>query len=855
MERDHKTVKKKIAQKNAPKIRHVRNQKTSDITQLARQQSALRTAVRKQVKPTKSKTKLRANILWFDQIGIDDLALVGGKNASLGEMTRNLGAKNVPIPPGFAITANAYQYVLQTNGAFEKLQKILQKVDAKDPIALSAVGKQARSLILSCPLPQDLQEQIIGAYRKLSEQFQESATDVAVRSSATAEDLPNASFAGQQETYLNVSGESALLDACKKCFASLFTDRAIAYRVENRIDHIKTSLSIGIQKMIRSDLASSGVIFTLDTETGFPDVVFITGSYGLGESVVQGLVNPDEFNVFKPTLKMGYKSLIDKVVGNKATQIIYGEEANTTKTIDTPLDQRKQFCISESEALQLAKWAIDVEEHYSQKNGRWTPMDLEWAKDGRTGKLYIVQARPETVQSRKNRNIIEEYRLIEKGKVLATGKSVGNKIAQGKARVIHNVKDASQFQAGEILITDMTDPDWVPIMRIASAIVTNRGGRTSHAAIVSRELGLPCIVGTNNATDVIQTGMDITIDCTEGEKGIVYEKLLPFDIKKTDVRKVPQSKTKVMMNVGYPDEAFSLRFLPNDGVGLAREEFIITDAIRIHPMALVHFDKVQDPKVRAQIEEITVGYADKKQFFVDKLAMGVSVIAAAFYPHDVILRFSDFKTNEYFNLIGGQYFEPHEENPMIGWRGASRYYKEGYEEGFALECKAIKKAREEFGLKNVKVMIPVCRTPEEGQRVLNVMKKHGLVRGKDGLEVYVMCEIPSNVILADRFCDLFDGFSIGSNDLTQMTLGVDRDSALVSDIFDERNEAVKRMVAHVIAIAKKRKRKIGICGDAPSTYPEFAKFLVDCKIDSISLSPDAILKTRLIIAKHEKRPK
>ena len=794
-------------------------------------------------------------ILWFHEIGMKDIGAVGGKNASLGEMICNLRKKKVPIPLGFAITAHAYRYVLEKQGAFGQLKDVLEGLNPSDTNALKRVGQKARQIILDCEFPSDLKEAIFDAYHRLSSEYKTQNTDVAVRSSATAEDLPNASFAGQQETYLNVSGEQALLQACKKCFASLFTDRAIAYRYENKIDHLKTYLSIGIQKMIRSDLASAGVIFTLDTETGFPNVVFITGSYGLGESVVQGAVNPDEFYVFKPTLKKGYKPLIDKVVGDKATQIIYSIGPHFTRKINTPLKDQQKFCLTDNEALQLAKWAIDVEDYYSKKNGKWTPMDLEWAKDGRTGQLYIVQARPETVQSRKNPNLIDEYHLVQKGKVLVIGKSVGTKIAQGKAHVIHDVKDANQFKAGEILVTDMTDPDWVPIMRIASAIVTNRGGRTSHAAIVSRELGLPCIVGTNDATRIIKTGRPITVDCTEGERGVVYDKLLKFTVKKIDVRKVPNPKTKVMINVGYPDEAFTLSFLPSDGVGLAREEFIINEYIRIHPMALVKFDQVKDPKIRDQINALTVGYSDKRQFFVDKLSMGVSIIAAAFYPRDVILRFSDFKTNEYCNLIGGKYFEPKEENPMIGWRGASRYYKEGYEEGFALECKAIRKAREEFGLKNLKVMIPVCRTPEEGIKVLKVMKKNGLVQGKNDLQVYVMCEIPSNVILADRFSDIFDGFSIGSNDLTQMVLGVDRDSALVADIFDERHEAVKRMVKHVIEVAKKRKRKIGICGDAPSTYPEFAKFLIDCGIDSISFSPDVVTRMRLVIANYEKSKK
>jgi pyruvate,water dikinase len=624
--------------------------------------------------------------------------------------------------------------------------------------------------------------------------------------------------------------------------------------VENNFDHFKVYLSIGVQKMVRSDLASAGVIFTLDTETGFQDVVFITGSEGLGESVVQGAVNPDEYYIFKPTLKQGYKPLIDKRIGDKETKIVYTKNpANPVKQVRTPLKDRRRFCLSDAEALKLAEWAIAVEEHYSTKYGKWTPMDLEWAKDGQTQELFIVQARPETVQSHRNRNLIEEYRLLQKGKPLAVGKSVGSKIAQGRAHVIRDVKDIGQFKAGEVLVTEMTDPDWVPIMSIASAIVTNRGGRTSHAAIVSRELGLPCIVGTNDATQAISTGQKITVCCAEGERGTVYEGLLKFKVDQIDTQKAPKPKTKVMINVGYPDEAFELSFLPNDGVGLAREEFIVNEYIRIHPMALVKFDELKDVKARRQIEKLTAGYKDKKEYFVDKLAMGAALIAAAFYPRDVILRFSDFKTNEYGNLIGGKAFEPKEENPMIGWRGASRYYSPGYKEGFALECKAIKKVREEFGLTNLKVMVPVCRTPEEGKKVLQAMKECGLPRGKKGLEVYVMCEVPSNVVLADRFCDIFDGFSIGSNDLTQMTLGVDRDSELVADLFDERNEAVKRMIAHVIQVARARKRKIGICGDAPSTYPEFAEFLVDCGIDSISLSPDAVIKTRVVIANHEKK--
>lgn len=796
------------------------------------------------------KERSKSFILWFDEIGIEDISLVGGKNASIGEMRKNTKVK---IPQGFAITAHAYRYTLEKAGILNKLKDVLRHLDIRDSKALDKAAEKARKLILNCELPPELQEAISNAYRKLCSLYKVEKLDVAVRSSATAEDLPSASFAGQQQSFLNICGEKQLLDACKRCFASLFTSRAIVYRHENKFDHFKVYLSIGVQKMIRSDLATAGVIFTLDTESGFPDIVFITGSYGLGESVVQGAVNPDEYYVFKPTLRQGYKSLIDKRLGDKATKMVYAKSTlHPIKNVNTSQEDRKRFCLTDAEVLQLSKWAMEVEDYYSSKYGKWTPMDLEWAKDGQTQELYIVQARPETVQSQRNHNIIEEYKLIQKGKVILEGKSVGNKIAQGPARVIKNIKDIGQFKAGEILVTEITDPDWVPIMRKASAIITDRGGRTSHAAIVSRELGLPCIVGTNHATQVIKTGKNITVNCSEGEKGLVYDGLLKYKIEKIDVEKAPRPKTKVMINVGYPDEAYELSFLPNDGVGLAREEFIVTEYIRIHPMALVKFEEIKDRKTKSKINELTVGYTDKKQYFVDKLSMGVAIIAAAFYPKDVIFRFSDFKTNEYVNLIGGEYFEPKEENPMIGWRGASRYYSPGYKEGFALECKAIKKVREEFGLVNLKVMIPVCRTIEEGKKVLKEMKKNGLVQGKDGLEVYVMCEIPSNVVLIDKFCDIFDGFSIGSNDLTQMTLAVDRDSELVADIFDERSEAVTRMIKHVISFAKKQKRKIGICGDAPSTYPEFAEFLVDCGIDSISLSPDALLRTRVLIEKYEK---
>lgn len=797
------------------------------------------------------KERSKSFILWFNEIGIEDLSLVGGKNASLGEMRKRT---KVRIPPGFAITAYAYQYTLEKAGILKSLKEILEGLDISNPHALEKAGQKARKLIMDCEFPPELKDAIEKAYKKLSSESKVENLDVAVRSSATAEDLPSASFAGQQQSFLNICGLKSLIKACKQCFASLFTNRAIVYRQQHKFDHFKVYLSIGVQKMVRSDLASAGVIFTLDTETGFPNVVYLTGSYGLGESVVQGAVNPDEFYVFKPTFNQGYKSLISKRLGDKATKMVYSKTLRRPiRKVSTPKEDRKKFCLTDSEVMKLTKWAIAVEDYYSSKYGKWTPMDLEWAKDGQTRELYIVQARPETVQSQRNRNIIEEYKLLQKSKILVQGKSIGNRIVNGLARVIKDVKDIAQFKPGEILVTEITDPDWVPIMKIASAIITDRGGRTSHAAIVSRELGLPCIVGTNHATHVIKTGDPITVDCAGGEKGLVYGGLLKYKIEKMNVQKVPKSKTKVMINVGHPDEAFELSFLPNDGVGLAREEFIVTESITIHPMALVNFDKVKDKKTRSKINELTIGYRDKKQYFVDKLATGIAILAAAFYPKDVILRFSDFKTNEYANLIGGNYFEPKEENPMIGWRGASRYYSPEYKDGFALECKAVKKVREKFGLLNLKVMIPVCRTIEEGKKVLKVLKENGLERGKNGLEVYVMCEIPSNVVLVDRFCDIFDGFSIGSNDLTQMTLGVDRDSELVADIFDERNEAIMRMVKHVIQVAKKRKRKIGICGDAPSTYKEFAEFLVDCGIDSMSLSPDAVLKTRMLIAKREKK--
>ncbi len=793
-------------------------------------------------------------ILWFKDLRIEDVPLVGGKNASLGEMYRELTRKGVRIPNGFATTAHAYKYLLKHSGIEKQMRELLEGLDVKNVKQLAERGRQIRELIRRAKFPEDLKEAILKAYRQLSKEYHSAEVDVAVRSSATAEDLPEASFAGQQETYLNIVGEHALLDACKNCFASLFTNRAIAYRAEKGFDHFKVYLSIGVQKMVRSDLASAGVMFTLDTETGFPHVCFVTSSWGLGENVVQGAVNPDEFYIFKPTLKEGYKPIIQKLVGEKAIKMIYATEGpHPTKNILTPPEDRRKFSITDEEALQLAKWGIIIEDHYSQKKGRWTPMDIEWAKDGQSGKLFIVQARPETVQSQKSRTVLEEYVLKEKGKVIAVGKSVGNKIGQGTAQVIKDVKEISRFRPGDVLVTEMTDPDWVPIMRMAKAIVTNKGGRTCHAAIVSRELGIPCVVGTLNATEKIKSGQKITVSCAEGEEGKVYDGLLKFEIRKLDLKQMPKTRTKVMMNVGNPEEAFDLSFIPNQGVGLARMEFIINEYIKVHPMALLKFDQLTDEEAKRKISELTYGYKNKANFFVDKLAQGIAMITAAFYPHDVIVRLSDFKTNEYANLIGGTEFEPKEENPMIGWRGASRYYKPGYSPAFALECKAIKKVRNEFGLTNLKVMVPFCRTVEEGKKVIAEMARHGLKQGKNGLQVYVMCEIPSNVVLADEFSKVFDGFSIGSNDLTQLTLGLDRDSALVSDLYDERNEAVKRLVEYAIRTAKQHKRKIGICGQAPSDYPDFAQFLVQCGIDSISLNPDSVVRTMMAIAEIEKK--
>lgn len=785
-------------------------------------------------------------VRWFDQVGMGDVAVVGGKNASLGEMYRELTPRGVRIPNGFATTASAYRRYLSESGLDDKIQQILSGINFADVGSLQHHGRIIRHMILDTPLSKEFSEAIVDAYHHLCSEHDELA-DVAVRSSATAEDLPDASFAGQQETYLNVRGQASLLDACRRCLASLFTDRAISYRAHQGFDHMQIALSIGVQQMVRSDLASSGVMFSIDTETGFRDAVLINAAYGLGENVVQGSVNPDEYYVFKPTLRQGCRPILKRTLGTKAIKMVYDlGGSKMVKNVPVSPDQAKQFALCDDDILQLARWACEIEDHYSTIHGSFCPMDMEWAKDGRTGELFIVQARPETVQSRRATNSLQRYHLKAEGVKILEGRSVGEKIASGPVRLIHDVHALSQFCDGEILVTDKTDPDWEPVMKRAAGIITNRGGRTCHAAIVSRELGLPAIVGTVDATDRLRNGQVVTINCAAGDTGVVYEGELPFEVETIDLGAIRRPQTKIMMNVATPDEAFALSAIPNDGVGLAREEFIISNYVKVHPQALLDYDQLDDG-TRAVVDQATAGYDDKPQFFIDRLSEGIAMIAAAFYPKDVIVRMSDFKTNEYANLIGGQKYEPKEENPMIGFRGASRYYHESYQDAFALECKAMLRVRRDMGLRNVKLMIPFCRTVEEGLKVQEQLAKNGLVRGEDGLEIYVMCEIPSNVVLADKFAEIFDGFSIGSNDLTQLTLGVDRDSEIVAHVFDEQNDAVKRMISNVIAEAKRSGRKIGICGQAPSDYPEFAEFLVEQGIDSISLTPDAVLKTTLHI--------
>ncbi len=789
-------------------------------------------------------------VRWFADLGLDDIAVVGGKNASLGEMYRELTPQGIRVPNGFATTANAYRTFLKETGLNESIPQILSGMDVSNVASLQHYGAIVRHMILDSPLPDAVSHSIVDAYRRLCREHGD-LTDVAVRSSATAEDLPTASFAGQQETYLNVRGQASLLDACRRCIASLFTDRAMSYRVRHGFDHMQVALSIGVQKMVRSDLATSGVMFSIDTESGFRDAVLINAAYGLGENVVQGSVNPDEYYVFKPTLREGYRPIIKKSLGSKAMKLIYDTGGSKmTKNVPVSPDQSRRFALDEDDILQLASWACDIEQYYSQRSGSFCPMDMEWAKDGLTGELFIVQARPETVQSQRHSSMLERYHLKQHSTKLLTGRSVGEKIAVGPVRLITDVHDLGEFRDGEILVTDKTDPDWEPVMKRARGIITNRGGRTCHAAIVSRELGLAAVVGTMQATGVLKDGQQVTISCAEGDTGIVYDGELPFDIEKTDLGNLRRPHTKIMMNVAAPDEAFALSMIPNDGVGLAREEFIISNYVKVHPQALLDFGTL-DEATKAKVEEATLGYDDKPQFFVDKLAEGIAMICAAFYPKEVIVRLSDFKTNEYANLIGGLAYEPKEENPMLGYRGASRYYNPKFQAAFGLECQAVQKVRQRMGLRNLKLMVPFCRTVEEGRKVQAELAKYGLLRGQDGLEIYVMCEIPSNVILADQFAEIFDGFSIGSNDLTQLTLGVDRDSAIVAHVFDERNEAVTRTIAAVIRTAKEKGVKIGICGQAPSDYPDFAEFLVKQGIDSISLTPDAILKTTLHILEVE----
>lgn len=796
-------------------------------------------------------------VKWFDEIGSQDIGLVGGKNASLGEMMRHLGRLGVNIPPGFAITAEAYKHVIKRAGISQRIRDILADLDTHDMEDLADRGERLRSLIAHSRCPKDLEEEILGCYRKMEERFGENV-DVAVRSSATAEDLPTASFAGQQTSYLNVRGEGDLMERVMDCFASLFTNRAISYRVDKGFDHMSVYLSVGVQKMVRSDLACAGVMFSIDTDSGFRDVVYITAAYGLGEYVVQGIVDPDQFYVFKPTLKKGFRPIVEKKLGKKDRKLVYMRHGSGAEEKEVRIEEQRQFALNDEEILTLARWACLIEDHYG------VPMDIEWAKDGTTGELFVVQARPETVHSQVELASLRTYVLEEKGRLLLRGEPVGTKIGQGEVCVIEDSSEIHKFKAGQVLVAEMTDPDWEPIMKIASGIITDKGGRTCHAAIVSRELGVPCVISTGNGTEVLKKIKDVTLDCSGGE-GRIYEGRLKYRIDEVEVTKLPRPKTRIMMNFGIPGGAFIQSQIPNDGVGLAREEFIINSYIGIHPMALIEYEELKRAanrdeklaKVIRQIDEKSAAYEDKKEFFIDTLAMGIAKIAAGFYPNEVIVRFSDFKTNEYANLIGGYRYEPQESNPMIGWRGASRYYDEEFKPAFGLECQAIKTVRDEMGLTNVKVMVPFCRTPEEGKKVIAAMEEFGLKQGRNGLEVYVMCEIPSNVILAEQFADVFDGFSIGSNDLTQLTLGLDRDSELVAHIFDERNEAVKRLVKQVIDAAHRHKprRKIGICGQAPSDFPEFADYLVRCGIDSMSLNPDVVLSTRLNVARLEKRIK
>ena len=793
-------------------------------------------------------------IRWFNELTIHDVPLVGGKNASLGEMYRELAQQGINIPNGFAVTAEGYRYLLDQASAWEPLHQALDDLNPDDVDDLSRRARKAREIIYAAPLPKELEKQILDAFARLKQQYGDDLS-VAVRSSATAEDLPTASFAGQQDTYLNVRGGQDLLEACKRCFASLFTDRAIHYRIDQGFDHFKLALSIGIMKMVRSDLSASGVMFSLDTESGFNDVVFITGAYGLGENVVQGAVDPDEFYVHKPTFEQGHRAILRRTLGAKKIKMVYsdGRTREATRNTVTSSKERNHFCITDQDVLTLADYAIKIEKHYSQKAGQARPMDMEWAKDGIDGQLYIVQARPETVVSQLRGMVLEQYSLKENAVPIVTGHAVGSKIATGNARIIEKVAQLNGFKSGDILVADMTTPDWEPVMKMAAAIITNRGGRTCHAAIIARELGVPAVIGCGDATTVIKDNTPLTVSCAEGDKGKVYSGKLEFMVENTDLSGLKRPKTKIMINMGNPELAFKTSFLPNDGVGLARMEFIITEYIKAHPMALIHPDRVQDVEEQKQLKQLTRNYATAADYFIERLSEGVGTIAAAFYPKPVVVRMSDFKTNEYATLLGGRWFEFEEANPMIGFRGASRYTHPAYAEGFALECAAMKRVREDMGLTNVILMIPFCRRIAEAKRVLDYMTQLGLKRGENGLEIYVMCEIPNNVIQIDAFSQYFDGFSIGSNDLTQLTLGVDRDSAILAEDFDERDPGVKEIIRMAVEGAQRNHKHIGICGQAPSDYPEMAEFLVKIGIDSMSLNPDTVLKTTQRLLKTEEQ--
>ncbi len=793
------------------------------------------------------------------QVGINDIDQVGGKNASLGEMLQNLGQLGIKIPGGFVITVAAYREFIRYNNLDDAIHNIINSIKLDDIESLRRGGLQARQLLKNAKFPRELSDAIIEKYYELSKIYGQDITDVAVRSSATAEDLPDASFAGQQETYLNVRGPAPLMNAVRNCFASIFTDRAISYRQSFGYDHFSIGLSVCVQKMVRSDLGASGVAFSLDTESGFKDVVVINASFGLGEMIVQGAVSPDEYIVFKPALEKGFSSIIEKKLGKKDKMMVYGDNPDERVQIihvERPLQQR--YCLKDERILELAQWVTKIESYYSKLKGHWCPMDVEWAVDGLSKELFIVQARPETIHSQKDFSKITEYVLDNstQRKTLVKGIAVGDKIGSGNVSILFSldkrVTEGHEFKDGDILVTDMTDPDWEPVMKKASAIITNKGGRTCHAAIVARELGVPAIVGCGNATDILNTGQAVTASCCEGDEGIVYDGIISYQKIETDLKDLPKVKTPIMLNVASPNLAFRFSHLPNAGVGLAREEFIINNYIQVHPLALMKHRELNDPELSRSITNMIRGFDNEEDFFIKRLSYGISKIAASFYPNKVIVRFSDFKSNEYYNLLGGKYFEPHEENPMIGWRGASRYYSEKYKEAFGLECRAIKRVREEIGLNNVVVMIPFCRTVEELHRVHEVMKEYGLERGREGLELFLMAEIPSNIILAAEFAKHIDGFSIGSNDLTQLALGLDRDSSLVAHLYDERNPAVKELLKMLIQVAKKMKVKVGICGQGPSDFPDFAQFLVEQGIDSISVTPDSVVKTVKAIAAVEK---